>query len=144
MKAMLNDPSYEVSVYNKTGCIGVYNPSKELRKMMSGIISNTTGVQTNEAKRLMDNYEFSTNDAKTMISFSKEYINSYMHTGRKLPLGGREKMGVSLSLKEVPTQQKKLPANGIAGAKGDTTIIIPEHETIKVSGGCPVWQRTGK
>ena len=145
MKAMLNDPSYEVSVYNKTGCIGVYNPSKELRKMIGGIITNTTGVQTNEAKRLMDNYEFSTNDAKTMISFSKEYINSYMHTGRKLPLGGREKSDISLIKRTIPSGTIKSPEIVGTDKNGDPIYSntketkLEEYESIKVFSPYPQW-----
>jgi hypothetical protein len=144
MVEMLNDPTYKVGEYDKSGKVGEYCPYEDARKLVSSVLSTGAKIPVAEAKKIASEYEFSKAEANSMINISKEFVNTYIKTGRKLPLGGREKMGVSLSLKEVPTQQKKLPANGIAGAKGDTTIIIPEHETIKVSGGCPVWQRTGK
>jgi hypothetical protein len=145
MKGILNDPSYEVSVYDKNGCIGVYNPSKEIRKMIGGIITNTTGVQPNESKRIMDNYEFSTNDAKAMISFSKEFINSYMHTGRKMSLGGREKSDVSFIKRIIPEGTIKSPEIIGTNENGDPIYSntketkLEEYETIKVFSPYPQW-----
>ena len=41
-----------------------------------------------ETDGLMDNYEFKNQEANAMIGLSKEFINTYLNTGRKLPLGG--------------------------------------------------------
>ena len=145
MRGILNDPSYEVSIYNKTGCIGVYNPSKEFRKMLSGILTNTTGVQPNEAERLMDHYEFSTNDAKSMIAFSKEFINSYMQTGRKMSLGGREKSDVSFIKRTIPGGTIKSPEiigtdeNGNPIYSNTKETKLEEYDSIKVFSPYPQW-----
>ena len=34
MKAMLNDPSYEVGIYTKDGQVGTYSPYEDSRKML--------------------------------------------------------------------------------------------------------------
>ena len=46
MKAMLNDPSYEVDEYGKDGVIGTYNPCKDFRGMCTSIISSTTKIKS--------------------------------------------------------------------------------------------------
>ena len=144
MKGILNDPSYEVSIYDKTGCIGIYNPSKEFRSMISGIITNSIGIQPNESKRIMDHYEFSNNDAKVMINFSKEFINSYMQTGRKMSLGGREKSDTSIIKRSIPGGVIKSPE--IIGYNENGPIYsntketkLEEYETIKVFSPYPQW-----
>ena len=102
MKAILNDKEYEVSIYNNNGLVGTYNPSKSIRNMMGNIISETTGISKIESEMLMNNYEFNNSNAKDMINFSKEFINTYLKTGRKLPLGFREKSNISLVQKIIP------------------------------------------
>ena len=97
MQAMLNDQSYEVGVYNKSGEVDTYNPAKDFRAMCTGIIASTTKITKNESAQLMENYEASKSDAATMVAISKEFVNTYLETGRKLPLGGREDHTYSLS-----------------------------------------------
>ena len=145
MKAILNDPSYEVSIYNKSGCIGVYNPSKEMRSMIGGILTNTVGIQPKESKRIMDHYEFTTNDSKTLVSFSKEFINTYLQTGRKISLGGREKSDISLIKRVIPGGIVKSPE--IIGTDNDGKPVyantketkLEEYESIKVFSPYPNW-----
>ena len=144
MVEMLNDPNYVVGEYGKEGKIGEYCPYTEARKLVSGILATGARIPVAEAKTIASNYEFSKSEASTMIGIGKEFINTYVKSGRKLPLGAREKMSVSLSLKEVPVQKKKLPNNGLADGKKDTNIIIPAHEAIRCSSSCPSWLRTGK
>lgn len=138
MQEMLNDKSYIVGEYDKRGKIGEYCPSESARKIVASVIANGCRIPMSEAKGIAENYEFTRPESAEMIAISKEFVNTYIQTGRKLPLGGRSDMSVSLSLKEVPVQNKKLP-NG----NGDG-IIIPAHKTVKTQGGCPKWVRTGK
>lgn len=136
MQEMLNDKTYVVGEYSKDGKTGEYCPYTSARKIVSSILSNGAKIPVAEAKNIAENYEFSKPEAAEMIAISKEFVNTYIQTGRKLPLGGRENMNASLSLKKVEVQNKKLP-NGSGG------IIIPEHYTIRSQGGCPKWVRTG-
>ena len=141
MQEMLNDKTYVVGEYNKSGRIGDYCPSADARKMVTSILSNGAKVPVAEAKNIAEQYEFSRTEATSMVGISKEFVNTYVQTGRKLYLGGREKMATSLALKVVETQRKTLP-NMSTG--GNSEIIIPEHMTVRAKGGCPKWLKNGK
>ena len=145
-QAMLNDPSYKVDVYSKKGVIGQYCPYDESRAMCASIIKDTTKVSTKEAEELASCYQFSKNDAQTMINFGKEFINTYTQTGRKLPLGGRAKSNVALQLKQKEAKMSSFPSVTVdaAGNKVYSTSqgkMVPAHNTLKVSGGAPLWLR---
>lgn len=146
MRAMLNDTSYEVDVYppNENGEKTTYNPAKDVRGMVAGIISSTTKMATAEANAIMDDYEFKRGEAETMINVSKEFINTYIQTGRKCYLGGREKSNVALSLKQVPERERMTPRQ-VGIAEDNTKIIeytakkVNAHESVRVHGSCPPW-----
>ena len=57
MQAMLNDTSYEVGVYAKSGKVGTYNPAQDFKAMQSRIVSSVTKMGKDEAKKLVDDYE---------------------------------------------------------------------------------------
>lgn len=130
MQEMLNDKDYVVGVYDKSGKVGEYCPSESARKIVTNVLTSGAKISVAEAKAIADKYEFSRPEATEFISISKEFINTYLQTGRKLPLGNRSDMGTSLVLKSVKAQTKNLPNN-----KGE--IIIPAYNTIKTQGGCP-------
>lgn len=146
MQEMLNDKTYVVGEYSKDGKVGEYCPSADARKLVTSIVANGAKVPMAEAKAIGENYEFSRTDANTMVNLSKEFINTYVQTGRKLPLGGREKMNTSLALKSVETRRKTLPETPLTKASGkvNAEIIIPGYDTIKAQGGCPRWVKNGK
>ena len=144
MQSMLNDTSYEVNVYKNDGVDHTYNPSKDARDMVSRIISATTKVGSEEAKTLSEGYQFTKADANTMIGISKEFVNTYIQTGRKLPLGGRETSNVSLEYKPVEARTSGFPKKIGIDAEGRPiyTIeptMIPAHDGIKASSPCPAW-----
>ena len=140
MRAMLNDPTYSVGIYDNTGKIGEYCPFEDSRKMIGSIINGATGIQPKEAQALANTYEFTKKESESMVNISKEYLNTYLHTGRKLPIGGREKSNISLLLKDVAEAEKKFPnAIGDKSDKSTGTTIVPAHESIKVSAPCPVY-----
>lgn len=137
MRAMLNDPSYSVGVYSREGKVGEYCPFEDTRKMIGNIVSSTTKITFNEAKSLADSYEFTKSDANTMINISKEFMNTYLQTGRKLPLGGREKMDTKLELKHVDEKEKSVPSK--SEDKERQFVTIPMHDEVKAKGSCPSW-----
>ena len=149
MKAMLNDKEYKVDVYKGTGIDHSFCPSETMRNTMSSVIANTTGISNQEAHRLMDNYEFKTCEARNMIEFSKEFINTYLQTGRKLPLGGRETSNISLLKKSIAPGYVKYPVkigvdkdgNAICKSKD---IFVNGYDSVKVSAPCPVWVKDKK
>ena len=149
MQAMLNDTNYKVGVYKKEGQVDTYCPAEEAKEMLGRIISSTTKVNSQEAKVLADNYQFTKSDAATMVGISKEFVNTYVQTGRKLPLGGREKSNVSLAIKNVEPKTTGYPRKiGMDGSgnpiyKTDQAAI-PNHSGIKSSSPCPSWVRNSK
>ena len=144
MQAMLSDPTYEVTMYSKNGETETYNPCKEFRGMCASIISSAARVPAAEAAAMMENYNVRKSEAESMVGMSKEFINTYLHTGRKLPMGGHEKSDVALSLKEVPETTRSCPHK--IGVNDDgtnrysrTPTIVKAHETIRVHASCPKW-----
>lgn len=144
MQAMLNDKEYEVGVYGKNGLESTYNPAKDYRGMLSNIVANTTKITKEESAALVDNYEVTKSDATTMVNVSKEFVNTYVATGRKLPLGGREKSNVALSGKYLEATTKTYPKK--VGINEDGTDRyetaernVPAHFTVKAHSSCPDW-----
>lgn len=144
MQAMLNDTEYEVGVYGNTGLKETYNPAKDFRGMISSIVSNTTKISKDEAASLVDSHEVTKSEASTMVNVSKEFVNTYLRTGRKLPFGGREKSNIALSGKELPETIKTYPKK--VGVNEDGTDRyesgerkVPSHITAKLYGPCPDW-----
>lgn len=140
MRAMLNDREYEVGVYTNEGKVGTYCPAEDARKMISSVIASAASMKQEEAQHLAENYEFKKQEAASMVGISKEFVNTYLQTGRKLPLGGRETSNVSLCSKHVNETVKKCP-NRICedGASKTIEVTIKEHDSVKVIGGCPAW-----
>ena len=144
MQAMLNDTSFKVDVYDNNGKNGEYCPAEDFRGMVSSIVSSTAKITRDEAKVLTENYEASKNDAGTMVNISKEYINTYMHTGRKLPLGGRADTNFFLSARDVPEKTKPCPKKVGFDENGKAIYAtpnktIPAHMGLKAYSSCPKW-----
>ena len=144
MQAMLNDTEYEVGVYGNTGLKETYNPAKDFRGMLSGVVASTTKISKEEAAALVNDHEVSKSEATTMVNVSKEFVNTYIATGRKLPFGGREKSNIAISGKEVEETTKTYPKK--VGVNEDGTgryesgeRKVPAHFTAKVYGSCPDW-----
>lgn len=139
MQGMLNDKDYAVGVYSKEGKIGEYSPYEDSRKMVSSILTETTGISGKEAGSLAGEFEFTKSEATTMVNISKEYVNTYLQTGRKLPLGGRENSDIALMAKDIKEAEKKFPGS-IGNKDGEMkTAVIPAHGSIKVIAPCPSW-----
>lgn len=145
MRAMLNDPEFVVDVYGKGGVIGQYCPCEDAHSMAANIIKGATKMTTKEAEELAENYEFTKQDANTFINISKEFINTYVETGRKLPLGGREKSNIALSKKVKGERSnnfpKKVGVNDDGSDRYETCGegTIPTHNSLRVHSSCPPW-----
>ena len=138
MRAMLNDKSYVVDVYKRNGETTPYCPSTDARNMIASVIASTTKISNQEAAELADKHEFKKSEAEAMVNISKEFIHAYMATGRKLPLGGRERSDVSLSPKSVEEKERSFPQK-IDGEYQKGNTKIPAHDSIKVTAPCPAW-----
>lgn len=144
MQSMLNDDTYKVGLYNKSGETGQYCPAEDYRSMVSSIISSTTKISKDEASALAKEHEASKQEAATMVNISKQFTLTYLETGRKYPLGGREKTNFALSLKDVPERVKPCPQKvGIDDNGQDiyetTEKTTPAHLGLKAYSSCPEW-----
>lgn len=144
MQAMLNDTNYEVGVYGNIGLKETYNPAKDFRGMLSSVVASTTKISKEEAVSLVESHEVTKSEASTMVNVSKEFVNTYLCTGRKLPFGGREKSNISISGKSLPETIKTYPKK--VGVNEDGTDRyesgerkVPAHVTAKLYGPCPEW-----
>lgn len=144
MKALLNDKEYVVDIYGKNGVEGTVCPSAEAREMVASVLVATAKISGAEAEKLAADHEFKTSEAKNMINVSKEFVNTYLGTGRKLPLGGREKSDASLILEQVEAGTKSYPKK--TGVKEDGSAIwgtgespVAAHEKVKSISSCPAW-----
>ena len=140
--AMLNDPTYVVDIYNKEGIVGQYSPYAETRDMISNIIKDTAKISEGEAKKLAENYQFDKKNSQAMINFGKEFVLTYLQTGRKLPMGCREKSNCSLIKITKDARTSSFPVPNGVDANGEkiyttTTGTTPAYESIRVSGACP-------
>ena len=144
MQAMLSDPTYEVSVYGKDGIEDTYNPTNDFRSMCASVMSHTAKIPMAEANQLMNDYQVSKGEANSMINISKEFVNTFLKTGRKLPLGAREASDISLSLKKVEASTRLYPQKiGVNDDGSDryskTPTTVPAHDSIRVHAPCPSW-----
>lgn len=144
MKEMLNDTEYTVGVYSREGKIGEYCPAEDVRTMLSNVVSSVTKISKEESEKLVETYKFKNSDAQVVVNVSKEFINTYMSTGRKLPLGGRERSDVNLALKDVKETVKTYPKRNGCDEEGNPIFQHPKakvkaHESIRVIASCPEW-----
>lgn len=144
MQSMLNDTDYVVGVYGTSGKVGEYCPAQDARSMISSVIAATTKVSKDEAAALAENHQFSKPEAGSMVNISKEFVNTYAGTSRKLPLGGRETMNVTLQgvHEENGTTRypKKVGVNSDGTDRYESTLKpVPAHDKIKSSAPCPIW-----
>ena len=144
MRAMLNDRTYKVGVYGKDGKVAEYCPSEEARKMIGSINQSTTKMGVTEAQNLANAHEFKKAEAEVFVGIAKEFVNTYVQTGRKLPLGGREKSDIDLSLKEVEATTRTYPKKVGVNADGTSRYVkaeakVPAHQSVRVHSSCPDW-----
>ena len=142
MRAMLNDTTYQVGIYGNNGVVGTYCPSEEARCMLAEQIHKTTKMPLQESTQLANEYEFGRHDAEVQVGLAKEFVNTYMETGRKLPLGVRATSDVSLLRKEIQacdrTYPKKVGINEDGTDRYEkATTPVPAHTSIRVISSCP-------
>ena len=142
MQAMLNDKDFKVAVYDNPAEVEYYCPASDAREALGNQIHRTTKMALPEAMALADAYEFTKSDATTHVGIAKEFVNTYMGTGRKLPLGCREDSNVSLVQKRIEecnrTYPKKTGVNDDGTDRYEkATTHVPAHNSIRVISTCP-------
>lgn len=121
MRTMLNDPDFSVSIYDKNkGLIGTRCPREEAVKFAANISASITGLDTKSATELASNYEFTKKDAIFLLENGKDFTQTYLSTGRKLPIVQTEDAEAALLLKHVESKEKAIPSSD--GTKQTTTV----------------------
>lgn len=121
MRAMLNDPNFSVSIYDKNkGHIGTRCPREEAVKFAANISSAITGLESKSATELAENYEFTKRDAVFLVDNARDFARTYLSTGRKLPIVQTEDSEASLFYKNVESKEKVIPTTD--GGKQTTTV----------------------
>jgi len=146
MRAMMNDKEYVVDVYGKDGVEGTFCPSEAVRAMSSSVLASAAKIPQAEAIGLMENYEFKKSEASNLVDLSKEFVSTYVHTGRKLPFGGRSDSDIGVSLKEVEAGMRTYPKQTGVDANGKPVFghgerYVGAYESLKVHAPCPAWKK---
>lgn len=118
MRTMLNDPNFSVSIYDKNkGYIGKRCPREEACKFAANLSSAITGLDNKSATELANNYEFTKKDAIFLIENGRDFQQTYLSTGRKLPIVQSETSEAAIFLRHIDEKEKTVP-NG----KGSTKV----------------------
>lgn len=142
MQAMVNDTSFVVGVYGKNGKEGEYCPAADFKKMASSIISSATKISREEASSIIADYDITKTEAEALVGISKQFINTYLETGRKLPLGCREETNFQLCRKVVNERVRPCPKKIGVNEEGKgiyemVPTITPKHIGLKVYTAMP-------
>lgn len=130
MKTMLNDPEFSITEYDKNkGYVGKHSPYEESRKFISSIASELTGIESKNAAELANNYQFNKKDATFMVENAKDFVSTYLQTGRKLPIVQSEESEASLLLREIESKEKQVPDG--------TTTVVPAFSKVICKSKCP-------
>lgn len=101
MMAMVNDKTFTVDELGADGqVVSTYCPAEVAQELTASIIKGATKVSTAEAEELAKNHQFNKKEAGAMVTISKEFVNTYLDSGRKLKFGNREGKSLVLSQKD--------------------------------------------
>lgn len=101
MMAMMNDKSFMVDELGKDGeVVSTYCPAEVADELASNIIKGATKVSSAEAEELAKAYQYGKKEASAMVTLSKEFVNVYLDTGRKMKFGNREGKSLVISQKD--------------------------------------------
>lgn len=132
-RAILNDPTYIVSVYDKRhGKIGERCPREEAVKFISEATSNITGLDRKSSLELAEKYEFTKKDAIFFINMAQDMTATYLKTGRKMNIMQTEDCEASIFLKPSAAREKVVP-----GKDGSRLTTIPAFTKVAVKSKAP-------
>lgn len=127
MRTMLNDPNYSISIYDKNkGYIGTRCPRQEAVKFAANISSAITGLDNKSATELANMYEFTKKDALFMIENHRDFTQTYLSTGRKLPIIQSEDAEAAVFFKELGEREKSVPD----GNGNNKNSVIPAYTKV--------------
>lgn len=129
MQSMLNDKDFKVAIFESgKGYIGSRSPRDEAIGIAVDTLSGATGMSKAEARALTENYEFTRKDAGRFINIGKDFISTYLQTGRKTTLISDPRGEVVVNLKHIEEHDKSVPDKNNPGK----TKIVKTTESIKL------------
>lgn len=137
MMAMMNDKTFTVDELNNAGqVVSSYCPAEVAQELASSIIKGATKVSNAEAEELAKNHQFGKKEATAMVKMSKEFVNVYLDTGRKIKFGNRDGKSLVLSQKEEKASTCTFPKRVGYGDDGKpiyqvSTAEIPAYKKVK-------------
>lgn len=132
MQSMLNDKEFNVAVFDrKKGYIGSRSPREEAIQLTVDTLSGITGMSTAEARTLADNYEYTKRDAAHFINIGKDFIGTYLQSGRKTTLISEPRVEATVSLKYIEEHDKSVPDRDNPGSV--KVVKTPERLKMVVS-----------
>lgn len=136
MTTMLNDPEFSIGVYDKKiGYIGQRSPHDEAVKFVGDVIQRATGLDKKDSQHLASELEFTKRDANFLIGNMKDFLATYVSTGRKINIMQTGSTEANLFTKEIGSSTKTIPNKD---NPNDTKTITTSPYTKLVSQSkCP-------
>ena len=121
MRTMLNDPEFTIGVYERnTGYVGDRSPYHESREFVKHVIMGATGLDGQDSEHLANNYEFQKRDAIFLIDNARDFVQTYLSTGRKFTLMQSGATEADIFTKVVPSGTKQVPDKSNPGTTKET------------------------
>jgi hypothetical protein len=110
MRGMINDPGFSVAVYDKkNGYIGQRCPREEAVGFVKNIIAGATGLDARDSLHLAEHYQFTKRDAVFLLDNMRDFLTTYLDTGRKINILQSETGEAAVYLKQVDKKTKIIP-----------------------------------
>ena len=132
-QTLLNDPDFQVGIYDKNkGLIGTRNVHEEAVKFVANISAEITGLDKKTAEDLANQYTFTKKDANFIINTSRDFVQTYLKTGRKFNLVQSEDAEANIFLKSTPAKEKLIPTK-----EGTKLVKTGAYQKVACKSGCP-------
>lgn len=129
MQCMLNDKDFKIAIYDRSkGYVGSRSPRDNAISLAVDTLSGVTGMSAKEARLLVEDYEFTKKDAQRFVDISKDFIGTYMQSGRKIGIVNDARSDITIGLKYVEEHDKSVPDKETGNIK-----IIKTPEKLKLS-----------
>ena len=132
-QTLLNDPDFQVGIYDKNkGLIGTRNVHEEAVKFVANVSSEITGLDKKTAEELANGYTFTKKDAIFIINTSRDFVQTYLKTGRKFNLVQSEDAEANIFLRPTPPKEKIIPTKD-----GTKLVKTGAFQKVACKSGCP-------
>lgn len=133
MKCMLNDKEFTVGSYDKNmGYLGERCPHDEAVEFVKNVIMASTGLDSKESKHLANCYQFTSRDATFLLTNMRDFITTYMSTGRKFTLMQTDDSEAAIYTKRMESREKLVPDKDNPG-KSKSITTKPYTKLVAIS-----------